>query len=390
MGGMGHMVMSIGKKSVLIYTLYIYVFICVFFPLDPYNVKFLFFGFFCLISFRDFANDFASGKNGIIFLMGIIFPLMLFIISSINNGKYAQSISGAYPAVLIILLIPIFKWNIDYEKILCNVLLLEAVITILIAVLDVLGLFNVNSETGFRAFYYRMGMGYMGKSQAYSSYYRIFFKSSPLFIYLLDYGWKKKNKWIVVVSTIALFFSGTRANVLVTFGYLGYRFVFNVVKNKRNQILLALLMSLVTVIFFGRIWDIIVNMMTTIGSVASDSVRSGQFRGLLEELKKPSTLLLGAGLGTEFMDYGRMMYMTGVELSYLDLLRQIGIIFFIPFLAFVMYPLFKDLSKCTKIAHLGYMFIAFTNPLFYTSTAFLAYTYMYYLLEKNKTDTLRR
>jgi len=371
----------INRKNTLTLLLYVFVFICVFFPLDPYNLKFVVLAIIALFAFGDYSGDITSGRHAYYYLMGLLFPFLLMIVSILNNGQIIQGISGAYPAVLILLLIPIVKRQIDYEKILCNVLLLEVIITILIVLLDIAHIYDVNSTSGFRMWFYDMGMGYMGKSYAYSSFYRVFFKSSPLFIYLLDYCWNNKKKVLVVLTAIALFFSGTRANVIATMAYIGWRLIFNTTKKRNNQIILSILMVIILFFAMGGISGFIKDMMNRSGSIASDVVRSGQLKGLIESLKNPSTLLFGDGFGTQFYDYGRMQYISGVEYSYIDLLRQIGIVFFVPFFVFTILPLFKKVPTGLKISHIGYMAIAFTNPLFFTSTAYLAYLFMYYNVE---------
>jgi len=371
------MVVRLSRKNTIIFFLCIYIFVCVFFPMDKYYVKIISFIIICILSIPDFIYAFKNKQMSNIFIMGMIYPLVLIFMSFVNNQNMYNAISGAYSASLILLVIPIIRLEIsdEYKKIFEYVLFGGVVFTDVLALLDILRIYDLNQASAFRTFYYDMGIGYMGKSVAYSSYYRIFLKTSPLFIFLLDVFWNDR-KWIkLYITFIAIYFSGTRANIIVAVIYIIWRLLFKVFKNKRNQLFVAIFVICVIIGISGNIFDVLEQMMTTSGSVASDAIRSGQFKGLMEEIKKPTTFLFGTGFGTKFFDYGRAREISGVELSYFDLLRQIGIIMFIPLMNFIFKPLWnKKIDMSFKISYLGYLAIAFTNPLLFTSTAYLAYT----------------
>ena len=91
---------------------------------------------------------------------------------------------------------------------------------------DIAHVFDANGNNFIRNSFYRFDMGLMGKSPAYSSYYRIFFKASPLLVLLLDDSITKNKKSWIVIAFAALWFSGTRANVFSALIILFFRYVF--------------------------------------------------------------------------------------------------------------------------------------------------------------------
>lgn len=374
------MAIKISRRNLLVGLLAIYIFVCVFFPLDKYSIKPIAFLLICFAGLPEMIGVLRNRMMSELYAMGVLFPILMIILSLINNGNIKYAISGSYSAALILITIPVVALKLEgtYEKILNSFLLFEAIAIILIVFFDLVGVFNVNTVSAFRTFYYEMGMGIMGKSPAYSAYYKVFFNSSPLLIFLLDNSWKNK-KWIVVILTcFALLFSGTRANLLVMLIYVMWRLIFKTFADKKKQIIVGMIAVVVIMAFAQNLFFGWQQMMNTAGSLSSDTLRAGQLTGLLESLKNPSTLIMGVGLGTEFYDYGRSEYVSGVELSYFDLLRQIGLVLFIPFMLFVFRPLRQQkIDIGYRAAYLGYMAIAFTNPLLFTSTAYLAYIGIY-------------
>lgn len=383
----------IKKYSIVSFLITLYLFICIFFPLDPYKLKFVVIGLLFMISFEEYIRFISKTYYVPIFFIGCIYPILLFLFSFGRNGSLGNSISQAYVPLLILILIPVFNNDIDLEKMICSFLCIEAILVVSIVMLDILHIFDVN-DSPIRSFYYYWGMGFMGKSQSYAAYYKVFFKTSPMLILLFDYAWRNNKKIICIITALALLFSGTRANIIALSGYVTYCIFFNNSKNELKKFIIKLFFIIGVICFFSYLTRSFEAMMSADGSVKSDHVRSGQMKGLLEALSNPITFVLGDGFGTMFYDYGRNKYISGVELSYIDLLRQIGILMFIPFMIFILFPLSSNINKQTKIAYIGYMLIAWTNPLLFTSTAFLVYAYVYWLIyhpgEKIKNNNLFR
>jgi Na+/melibiose symporter-like transporter len=178
----------------------------------------------------------------------------------------------------------------------------------------------------------------------------------------------------------ALFLTGTRANVGFSLLFL-VLFYFN--KNRRRSlpviIVLSLLLIGVVALFYTdirfRVEAAFVSNTQVSTSIHADTIES--LIALVRE--KPWVILTGTGMGSSLYSLARQMYISSFEWSFLDLWRQMGIVFFGVFLIFVIRPLLPRYKAPAykKYAYLAYLCIAATNPLLFSSTAFLAYIYMY-------------
>ena len=154
------------------------------------------------------------------------------------------------------------------------------------------------------------------------------------------------------------------------------------VKNFKTLYLRLFFLLLILVIIFTNLSNIITsidNIMNFAGSITSDQIRNRQFDSYLLIFSNPINLLFGTGFGSSFYNLGRNAFAVTAELAYFDLLRQIGLIFFIPFLLFILFPFYVLRDNTIKVSYLGYLLISFTNPLLFSSTGFLVYLYMYYI-----------
>ena len=122
----------------------------------------------------------------------------------------------------------------------------------------------------------------------------------------------------------------------------------------------------------------------------SESVKFSDMQ-IIFELLSNNVLnsLFGLGVGSSFYSV-RGSYMTTFELSYIDYLRQVGLVGISFFTVFILRPVKKLFSnrRWLLIGYISYLAVAFTNPLLVTSTSFMLYLLVYseYLLvdkEKN-------
>ncbi len=388
---MGKFNMKIRKADIMGALIFGFLFICIFFPGDPYNVKLVFFFLACILGIRIFIFQMRKGRYGYVLIMGIFYPIAIASCSFILTGGASEAISGAYPAALLLLVILVREYGIPYEKYMMLLLQVMAAATIMIVVLDFIGLISVNGSSFLRDSFYRYGMGLMGKSPAYAAYYKVFFKASPLLLVLLPYCFEKNKFFMAGVTFVALVFSGTRANIFVAaiiflFGcfnawsenkdYYKWKLSFGI-------LILAGLAGCLPFIF-----ELVLKMMSTAGAVSSDAVRAGQYASFMFVFSDSIKLICGMGFGSEFYDMGRMAYSAASEISYFDLLRKIGLIWFVPFLFFIIRPFFWKIGIHLKAAYMGYLLAATTNPLLYSSTAYVLYIYLYTHERKQKGQIL--
>lgn len=360
--------------------LFLFLAICMFFPGDPYNLKLAALAVLLIINAGDIIEKIGCAQYRVVLYFGFMFPIATMIQSSLLTSNIGAAISGAYSMVILLLLIPIVEQDIDYKRQVLILLKTMAVVTLLIAFADIIGVFNVNGPNFIRNSFYAYGMGLMGKSPAYSSYYRIFFKASPLLVILLDDAISRRDiKWMIL-SFGALWFSGTRANVFSALIIFFFRYmVWNTGGiTKIKKLLMATAMLAVVVLSFSRIYSGIAGQMNTSGAVASDLVRQGEIQSYLEVFSNPVRLLFGYGFGSAFYNYGRASLDLTSELSYFEMIRCVGLVFAVPFFGFVLYPIISSAVKPEyKLSYICYLIIAATNPLLFSSTAMVMYIFLY-------------
>ena len=372
--------MIINRQKVNNILLFGFLLICLFFPGDPYKVKLVFLGLLFVLNITEFFKPDFSSKFLPVFLIGLAFPVLAMIQSVVLTSDVSSAVSGAYSPVILLLLIPIVRDNLKLKEYTILLLKLMALCTIAIAAADIAHVFDANGNNFIRNSFYQFDMGLMGKSAAYSSYYRIFFKASPLLVLLLDDSITKNKKSCIVIAFAALWFSGTRANVFSALIILFFRYVFwnDSKMSDRARVLLSLGIILVALVNVETITRLISSQMNTSGAVASDEVRTGEFKAYFEVFSNPVKLLFGSGFGSQFYNYGREAVAATSELSYFEIIRCVGLILAIPFFSFVLYPFLSDkVTRSTKLAFISYLVIAATNPLLFSSTAMVMYMFIY-------------
>ena len=374
--------MVVRRSQIVSVLLFAFLIIAIFFPGDKLNLKLIFFFLICFFSLDKILQNIMKKKYQWVLLMGVIFPVLIIIQSTLLTGNVANVVSGAYSATLFILVIVIKEFEVPYEKQFMFLLKVMAISTILIVLVDAIGLIDVNENNFLRRAFYNYDIGLMGKSPNYSAYYKVFFKTAPLLVILLDYSIETGDYKMIVITTFALVFSGTRADIFVAAAILGYRCL-NIFEMKQKHIRIKIFFAMLLIggVFIGlpQILEIVNSLMQTSGSVSSDLVREGQLRGYLEVFSDPFNLVFGTGFGSVFFNYGRDAYTASAELSYFEMLRNVGLIFFVLFMVFILKPTVKPIKFNIKVAYIGYLLIAFTNPLLFSSTAYVLYIFMYCL-----------
>lgn len=359
--------------------LILYLFVCVFFPFDPFNIKLplLFTLFFANV--RDYANAFKSGRWSFIFLWGALIPMVMILYSILVGGYFLESISMGYPAVILLLTIIINKENINYSRIFVFFVIALAISMEMIFCLDILNIFDVNNSI-IRDFVYKYGIGVMGKSPDYPLYYKIFLRCSPLIIYVLTYALFNKRYGMALISLFALVISGTRANFLASLLVIVIYFIKNI--NKRRTLIFVFLVGTISLIWVvlnnQRIYSIFIDVFYSAGAKASNSARIGHIRGLVDYyMADPIKLIFGGGMGSFFYSYGFDRLINQMEWTILEFYRENGIFFtLLLVIFFVSVFLEKKINFYKKVGLAAYLIIAMTNPLLYTSTGYIGYIYV--------------
>ena len=217
----------------------------------------------------------------------------------------------------------------------------------------------------------------------------IFYKTSPLLVFPLSWYLYKVliekqrkalfvNILLLVLTSLTLYFSGTRANlaslVLIVVFYFGY-FLF---KKSKIWFVWALALAVLVALF----------MLPSVAGLlfskqeASNAIKFGYLSSYANYFDHHLlSLLFGQGIGGTFYASGLHRFIDVSELTYIELIRIWGIPLSVIFIGILMVPLFAELrsGKITHlfIAYLAYLFISGTNPLLLSSTGMLVLVYVF-------------
>ena len=145
----------------------------------------------------------------------------------------------------------------------------------------------------------------------------------------------------------------------------------------------------------SMLWSTIHAMLDT--EESSNAVKIQFFRDYTNLLSDPTTLLLGQGLGAAFNSTERG-YVTVSELTYMELLRSYGVMFGVPMLVGLFYPLERLARHKWKpvhflyLAYAVYLYLCTANPLLVSSSGMLVFaivltmTFSYYPVQQNSID----
>lgn len=216
----------------------------------------------------------------------------------------------------------------------------------------------------------------------------VFFKTTPLFIiafsvytYKLFFQKKEIKVFIVwLLFLIPLLFAGTRACILSALGIVAF-----FILSKFRQKPIGKFVSNALFLFCCIGGVVLIKMLLDDDGggdgYTSTNIKMGHLSSYIQLFQeKPYILLTGQGVGAIFYTMGRDAFTYLTEWSYMELLRNFGVIGAIMVAAIYFYPLYllwKDRNKRSyaKPLFMGYLFyllIAGTNPLLLGSTGYLA------------------
>jgi len=303
----------------------------------------------------------------------------------VNNYNFAAAISNAYVMTYLLLVVIINHYDIKYERMFIFALSCLSVLITLSGALDIFGIVSINNNPLLEFFRIR-NEARVGYWPTTTFGYVLFFKASPLLVALVGYSYMKKKYFLLLISLVAMGFTGTRANLYAAFiviiiYFLIYR------RTTIIKVLMSLLACVGLVFILPYIFDFILD--SSVKKMSTDLIKYNHFLSIMNFLAdNPMYIFTGSGLGSYFFSTGIMDYTNLTELAFLDLFRQIGIIGFVPFMFFLVYP-FKYLFREPEyqwlgVSYIGYLMIAFTNPLLFSSTPFALYVLVYLVYMKRK------
>ena len=375
----GHI--TIGIRSIIQILLFMFLFNAIFIPVDTFQLKkialiFLwFFSIGCILKI-------SSKEVKLILGFGLILTTYTILLSMLLTGDILANIKAGYVGYILLLYPLLRKYNIDFESMLFQFLKLLAIFMVIMALLDLSGVVPMFSNPILMWLYNSTNAG-IGKGAHLPIGYAIFMKASPMLLLYIPYCFDKKKYVSAFVGYLALITSGTRANIILGTFMIFFCIIYREKNWGKRAVLLLLSMALIII---ALIESPIIPYFTDMFArkAVSDAVRTGTLASIVEGWKSnPFSFIIGSGYTSNFYNSGRDAWVTTSELSYWNLLRQVGIVPFGLTMIMYFYPAIKLLkirrNLLITVGYLTYMTVAYTNPLLYSSTGLTTLLLMYYL-----------
>lgn len=220
-------------------------------------------------------------------------------------------------------------------------------------------------------------------------YTSVYHSTSMLSTVFLSYScykffFEKNKKFFLafVIFSFSLFCSGTRANMLCGIAIPLFVYIMFLLKKKMFS-----LFSFVIVIILTFFTILLYKLMTDVGETSLD-VKNQILESYIDLFNSNpfDYLIFGDGPGAEFFTRGHNKIVTHTELSYLDLIRNYGIVFAIVIVCLYLYPLVEIFNKYNiykflsfALGYIAFLFISGTNPYLLNSNGFSFLVLMWYI-----------
>jgi len=201
----------------------------------------------------------------------------------------------------------------------------------------------------------------------------MYYVTSPLLVFSLAYYLERASKkadgrtlYLVLVSFIALFLSGTRNNILISFLIPAYYFLFR----PRGRVVLALSVPVVIAVSIN-----VLQSMFDPNDV-SNAAKIAYLADYSAILSVPVNLLIGQGLGTRFFATGLGEVVSITELSYFEIVRTYGVVVGMIFFVYLIYPLIllfrtRERRYFFTVGFAAYLIESYSNPYLLSSNGML-------------------
>src|SRR5580658_235122 len=215
------------------------------------------------------------------------------------------------------------------------------------------------------------------------SYYYVYPHTAPLLVLSLAYfayrsaTSKSRARYLhvalLLVNVVAMLCSGTRNDMIFALITPLLVFIWYSDKNQRRALFALLLVGAVTAGIYAS--DIIRAMADPDNE--SNAIRLMHLRDYSMMFSDPKTLLFGQGLGSYFYSSGFGTETSITELTYLEFIRNFGLIIAIIYYGLLLYPIRKLRNQTFKemhfliLAYVAYLMICVSNPLLVSSSGML-------------------
>ena len=324
-------------------------------------------------------------RNVSLFLISVFLPFFLFVISAIQIDEIFLPLTYIYFFAYFPLAFAIAKYDIDIKSIFMVVINIMTFIILTSVLLDISGVMSIYNNPVLQ-WLNDMGEAQVSASPYAIAKYVIFLKASPVMIYGILVYLERKRYVLASLVFVAVLFTGTRANIylaiLVTVVYV---FVYE------PNVKLRLVCGLVGIALALRLGTIFYDKVQMINwaKAEGDEIRFAAIESIFNAMNSSKiSYLIGMGYGSKYYSLGRIGYIENSELTYLELVREVGIPSAIAFIVFLVNPLFK-LYRNHKIEFLfwgAYLVEAVVEPFLFTSTGFCVFMMIFSMIFKEKKE----
>ena len=201
----------------------------------------------------------------------------------------------------------------------------------------------------------------------------MYYVTSPLLVFCLAYFLEQVTRkadtrmiYLVFVSMLALFLSGTRNNILISLLIPAYYFL----HQRAGRVVVALAVPALVIVGSSVLRSMFDPQDI---SNAAKIAYLGDYSAIL---RVPQNLLLGQGLGTRFFASGLGEVVSITELSYFEIVRTYGIFVGVVFLLYLIYPLMllvrmRDPRYFFTVGYAAYLIESYSDPYLLSSNGML-------------------
>lgn len=359
------------------------IFVTIFFPSDLFGMKKISLILILVINFPIILSFFLLKKNIKYLFLIVLSPILLYLISLLTYFNPIENLKYFY-VYSYLWIVPVFiEFDIDFKKYFMLSLNLMTFIILISVVLDVTTIYNVHNNLILN-YLNDSGNAKISTSTNAIFHYVLFFNTSPLLIVLMLYQVNTKKYFMSILTLLALFFTGTRANIYTAvICFIVYYLFYEKSILKKCTVFLISILSLFVFKegLLERIWRI--NDAKSYG----DEIRRLTMYSIKEDIQTGNLFhkIFGKGPSKPYFNYGRMEISQFSELSYMELLRQIG--YFGSFLFLILIcdffvRLMKNKKYWLAISLGSYLTTAIVDPFLFTSTGFILYSLCYFEILK--------
>lgn len=368
---------TINLNDICIWLIYIYILATLFTPVDTFKFKKITFAALFILSFFDLYEKKIEKDMLYMVFFGFLFPAILILITIIEGVSFGSAVSRGFAGLYVCFYFIIRNRHKQFEVMLMQMLRIMALSICVSALLDLTHILTIENNP-LMQWMHTSENAMIGKGSNFAFYYLLFYKTSPLLFIMLGYATHKKKYFDIVLSAAAIFLSGTRANVFVLAAVLAALFVFTY-KNKKYKYHIILAGVVVGLCLLPLVLPKIIEVFREKSD--SDAVRNGHLISIFQLFRdNPVAIFFGTGFDSYFYSSGVKANINIIELSYWDLLRQVGLFGLLPFMFFYIYPIFKLWKtdyRHVAITLAAFLIISYTNPFLYSSTGALYMVYAY-------------